>query len=28
MSVSDIFKLSENEDFTPDGIDILRKVAQ
>jgi len=28
MSVSDIFKLSESEDFTPDGIDILRKVAQ
>ena len=28
MSISDIFTLSENEEFTPDGIDILRKVAQ
>ncbi len=26
MSISDIFTLSENEKFTPDGIDILRKV--
>jgi len=27
MSVADIFKLSEQEDFTPDGIDMLHKVA-
>ena len=27
MSVSDIFKLSEKEKFTPDGIAILRKVS-
>lgn len=27
MSIADIFILSENEEFTPDGIDILRKVA-
>lgn len=28
MSVADIFELSKKEDFTPDGIGILRKVAQ
>lgn len=28
MTVSDIFELSKKEDFTPDGIDILRKVTQ
>lgn len=28
MSVPDIFELSNREKFTPDGIDILRKVAQ
>lgn len=27
MNVAEIFKLSEKEDFTPDGIGILRKVA-
>lgn len=27
MSVAEIFKLSEQEDFTPDGIDMLHKVA-
>ncbi len=28
MSVADIFELSTKEEFTPDGIDILRKVAR
>ena len=28
MSVPDIFELAKTEKFTPDGIDILRKVAQ
>ncbi|MEA3469768.1 MAG: NUDIX hydrolase YfcD [Thermodesulfobacteriota bacterium] len=27
MSVAEIFKLSEKEDFTPDGIAMLRKIA-
>ncbi len=27
MSVAEIFKLSEKENFTPDGIDMLRKIA-
>jgi len=26
MSIPEIFKLSEKEDFTPDGIDMLRKI--
>lgn len=28
MKVVDIFELSETDDFTPDGIDILRKVSR
>jgi isopentenyldiphosphate isomerase len=28
MKVSDVFELSKKENFTPDGIDILRKVSQ
>ncbi len=28
MNIKDIFELSKKEEFTPDGIDILRKVSQ